>query len=238
VELQRLSAELEDARESERRAIARDLHDEIGQALMTIKLDLGVVDRSGQVCGAPAEALGEARASTDLAIRTVRDLSQLLHPPMLNDFGLAVTLQAYVHGFSERSGVRTELVLDRMEARVPSDVEVCAYRIVQEALTNVAKHAAATSCRVYLHRLPHSLLVTVEDDGKGIAATNSKEAEVRGVGLVSVRERVSRAGGTVSIEGAGRGTRLTVELPVRLADSAKEDAPDSEPSSIAVSVTS
>jgi signal transduction histidine kinase len=157
---------------------------------------------------------------------------------MLNDFGLAVTLQAYVHGFSERSGVRTELVLDRMEARVPSDVEVCAYRIVQEALTNVAKHAAATSCRVYLHRLPHSLLVTVEDDGKGIAATNSKEAEVRGVGLVSVRERVSRAGGTVSIEGAGRGTRLTVELPVRLADSAKEDAPDSEPSSIAVSVTS
>jgi signal transduction histidine kinase len=237
-ELQQLSAELEDARENERRTIARDLHDEIGQALMTIKLDLGVVERSGQVSGAPAEALGEARASTDLAIRTVRDLSQLLHPPMLNDFGLVVTLQAYVHGFSERSGVRTELVLDRMDARVPSDVEVCAYRIVQEALTNVAKHAEATSCRVYLHRLPHSLLVTIEDDGKGIATTNGKDAEVRGVGLVSVRERVSRAGGTVSIESAGRGTRLTVELPVRTADSASEDVPKSEPSSMAVSVKS
>jgi signal transduction histidine kinase len=236
-ELQRLSAELEDARENERRTIARDLHDEIGQALMTIKLDLGVVDRSGQVSGPPAQALGEARVSTDLAIRTVRDLSQLLHPPMLNDFGLAVTLQAYVHGFSERSGVRTELVLDRMDARVPSDVEVCAYRIVQEALTNVAKHAEATSCRVYLHRLPHSLLVTVEDDGKGIAATNGKEAEIRGVGLVSVRERVSRAGGTVSIESAGRGTRLTVELPVRSAHAAADDV-SSEPSSIAVSVKS
>jgi signal transduction histidine kinase len=235
-ELQRLSAELEDARENERRTIARDLHDEIGQSLMTIKLDLGVVDRSGQVSGAPAQALGEARVSTDLAIRTVRDLSQLLHPPMLNDFGLAVTLQAYVHGFSERSGVRTELVLDRMEARVPSDVEVCAYRIVQEALTNVAKHADATSCRVYLHRLPHSLLVTIEDDGKGIATTNHKEAEVRGVGLVSVRERVSRAGGTVSIESAGRGTRLTVELPVRTADSLSEDVPNAEPSSMAASV--
>jgi signal transduction histidine kinase len=238
-ELQRLSAELEDARESERRTIARDLHDEIGQALMTIKLDLGVVDRSGQVSGAPAEALGEARASTDVAIRTVRDLSQLLHPPMLDDFGLAVTLQAYVHAFSERSGVRTELVLDRMEARVPSDVEVCAYRIVQEALTNVAKHAEATSCRVYLHRLPHSLLVTVEDDGKGIAATNSTRAEIRrGVGLVSVRERVSRAGGTVSIESLGRGTRLTVELPVRVADLAQEHAADSESSRIAVSIKS
>jgi signal transduction histidine kinase len=237
-ELQRLSAELEDARESERRTIARDLHDEIGQALMTIKLDLGVVDRSGQVSGAPAEALGEARASTDVAIRTVRDLSQLLHPPMLNDFGLAVTLQAYVHAFSERSGVGTQLVLDRMEARVPSDVEVCAYRIVQEALTNVAKHAEATSCRVYLHRLPHSLLVTIEDDGRGIATTNGKDAEIRGVGLVSVRERVSRAGGTVNIESAGRGTRLTVELPVRIADSASKDVPKPEPSSMAVSVKS
>lgn len=238
-ELQRLSAELEDARENERRTIARDLHDEIGQALMTIKLDLGVVERSGHVSGAPAEALAEARASTDLAIRTVRDLSQLLHPPMLNDFGLAVTLQAYVHAFSERSGVRTELVLDRMDARVPPDVEVCAYRIVQEALTNVAKHAQATSCRVYLHRLPHSLLVTVEDDGQGIAATHSSQAEVRrGVGLVSVRERVSRAGGTVSLESAGRGTRVTVELPVRVADSAGENVPDAGRSSMAVSVKS
>jgi signal transduction histidine kinase len=86
--------------------------------------------------------------------------------------------------------------------------------------------------------LPHSLLVTVEDDGKGIAATNGKEAEVRGVGLVSVRERVSRAGGTVNIESAGRGTRLTVELPVRVADSAEENVRDAEPSSMAVSVKS
>jgi signal transduction histidine kinase len=239
-ELQRLSAELEDARESERRTIARDLHDEIGQALMTIKLDLGVVERTGQVSGAPAAALEEARASTDLAIRTVRDLSQLLHPPMLDDFGLAVTLQAYVQAFSERSDVRTELVLDRMDARVPADVEVCAYRIVQEALTNVAKHAEATSCRVYLHRLPHSLLVTVEDDGKGIAARSSKQTEVpSGVGLVSVRERVSRAGGTVSIESAGRGTRLTVELPVLpVPERAEKTLRASEGSPMAVSVKS
>jgi hypothetical protein len=88
-ELQRLSAELDDAREHERRTIARDLHDEIGQALMTIKLDLSVVDRSAQVSGSPAAALAEARSSTDHAIQTVRDLSQLLHPPMLDDFGLA-----------------------------------------------------------------------------------------------------------------------------------------------------
>jgi signal transduction histidine kinase len=214
-ELQRLSAELEDAQESERRRIARDLHDEIGQSWMTINLDLALVHRSGQTSGAPAAALAEARASTDQAIKTVRDLSQLLHPPMLDDFGLAITLGAYVHGFSERSGVRTELVVDRMDARAPAEVEVCAYRIVQEALTNVAKHAEASSCRVYLQRLPHSLLVTVEDDGRGIAIAAGGADTRRGVGLVSVRERVSRTGGTVHIDSQiGKGTRLTAELPI------------------------
>jgi signal transduction histidine kinase len=223
-ELQRLSAELEEAREQERRSIARDLHDEIGQSLMTIKLDLGVVDRSGQVAGGPAAALAEARASTDAAINTVRDLSQLLHPPMLDDFGLVATLQAYVRGFSDRTGVRTELVLDRMDRRVPSPVEICAYRVVQEALTNVAKHAEATSCRVYLHRLPYSLLVTIEDDGKGMAAAKAAAAAAPpGVGLVSVRERVTRAGGTVNLESpAESGTRLTVEIPVAVAEADRE----------------
>jgi signal transduction histidine kinase len=214
-ELQRLSGELEDAQENERRKIARDLHDEIGQALMTINLDLAQVHRSGQLCGAQAAALAEARASTDQAIKTVRDLSQLLHPPMLDDFGLAITLDAYVRGFSERSGVRAEIILDRMDTRVPADVEVCAYRIVQEALTNVAKHAQAATCRVYLQRLPHSLLVTVEDDGKGMTVAGGETPGRRGVGLVSVRERVSRAGGTVHIDSLlGKGTRLTAELPV------------------------
>lgn len=229
-ELQRLSADLEDAREHERRSIARDLHDEIGQALMTIKLDLGVVDRSGQISGPPAAALTEARSSTDMAIQTVRDLSQLLHPPMLDDFGLAATLQAYVRGFSERTGVRTELVLDRMDARVPSQVEICAYRVIQEALTNVAKHAQATSCRVYLHRLPYSLLATVEDDGKGMAGATANGSDTpRGVGLLSVRERVTRARGTVNLESqVGRGTRLTVELPVSLADITEGSSAGSE----------
>jgi signal transduction histidine kinase len=173
-----------------------------------------------------------------MAIQTVRDLSQLLHPPMLDDFGLAATLQAYIRGFSERTGVRTELVLDRMEVRVPPPVEVCAYRVIQEALNNVAKHAHATSCRVYLHRLPYSLLATVEDDGTGMArATSEGPHTPRGIGLISVRERVTRAGGTVNLEGrVGKGTRLTVELPVSLAD-ATQSSPagfDSSPAAAAV----
>lgn len=236
-DLQRLSAELVHAQETERRTIGRDLHDEIGQALLTIKLDLGAVERSGQVSGAAAHALGEARSTTDHAIQSVRDLSQLLHPPMLDDFGLAVTLEAYVRSFSQRSGVRTDLVQDRMDARLPPELEICAYRVVQEALTNVAKHAKATSCGVYLQRLPYSLLVTVEDDGTGVVPerVGGIDAE-RGVGLVGVRERVARLGGTLRWEThPGKGTRLTIELPVAAGEGTAPDTTSEIASSSAVS---
>jgi signal transduction histidine kinase len=215
-DLQRLSAELVHAQEDERRKIGRDLHDEIGQALMTIKLDLGLVERSGHVIGAAAEALAEARSTNDHAIQSVRDLSQLLHPAMLDDFGLAVTLDAYLRRFSQRTGVRSELVLDRMDGRLASEVEVCVYRVAQEALTNVAKHAQASSCWIYLQRLPHSLLVTIEDDGVGMTPEGTdRTADRHGVGLVGVRERIARLGGAFQLEtNVGRGTRLTIELPV------------------------
>jgi signal transduction histidine kinase len=215
-ELQRLSGELVHAQENERRTIGRDLHDEIGQALMTIKLDLGAIERSGQVSGAPAQALAEARSTTDQAIQSVRDLSQLLHPAMLDQFGLVVTLEAYVRSFSQRTGIETALVRDRMEGRIASDLEIAVYRVVQEALTNVSKHAQATSCRVYLHRLPYSLLVTIEDDGTGFdRARLDGKNERPGVGLVGVRERVARLGGTFRLDTTvGKGTRLTIELPI------------------------
>ena len=216
-ELQRLSADLVHAQENERRTIGRDLHDEIGQALMTIKLDLGAIERSGQLAGAAADALVEARSTTDHAIQSVRDLSQLLHPAMLDQFGLAVTVAAYVRGFSQRTGIEAALVQDRMERRVASELEIAAYRVVQEALTNVSKHAQATSCRVYLQRLPYSLLVTVEDDGVGFdqARLDGKD-ERPGVGLLGIRERVARLGGTFRLDAhVGKGTRVTIELPAK-----------------------
>jgi signal transduction histidine kinase len=220
-DLQRLSAELVHAQENERRTIGRDLHDEIGQALMTIKLDLGAIDRSGQLSGAAARALGEAQSTTAAAVQSVRDLSQLLHPAMLDEFGLAVTLEAYVRSFAQRTGLQAELVQDRMDVRIASELEICVYRVVQEALTNVAKHAGATSCRVYLHRLPYSVLATVEDDGKGIDREGLEIThDAAGVGLLGIRERVSRLAGTFRLDShLGKGTRLTIELPVPSAES-------------------
>jgi signal transduction histidine kinase len=224
-DLQRLSSELVHAQENERRTIGRDLHDEIGQALMTVKLDLGAVERSGQVSGSASQALADARSTTDEAIQSVRHLSQLLHPAMLDEFGLAVTLDAHVRSFSQRTGISAELVQDGMNTRIAPDLEICVYRVVQEALTNVAKHAQARSCRVFLHRLSHSLLVTVEDDGKGMPSTERRSAdnEPPGIGLVGVRERVTRLGGRVEVEsGAAKGTRLTIELPMSAATPAPE----------------
>ncbi len=214
-DLQRLSARLVRAQEEERRAIARELHDEIGQALTAIKMDLTRAARSPETPGKTRQALEEARTVADRALQAVRDLSQLLHPSMLDDLGLPDTLNWYLRGFSQRTGIRTDLIADRMETRLATEVEVCAYRIVQEAMTNVARHAQASFCRIYLQRLPHTLLVTVEDNGKGFDVRRPGAGHSRrGLGLMGIQERVSDLGGTFRLESTpGKGTRLSVELP-------------------------
>ncbi len=218
--LQRLSAKLVTAQEEERRSIARELHDEIGQALTAIKVELAVVER---VLGPEARArnvLGEARSITDHALQTVRDLSQLLHPPLLDDLGLAATLDWYLTGFSKRTGVAAELVCEGLEGRLVSEVEMCLYRITQEALTNVAKHAEATSCRVYLRRQVDNVTLTVEDNGKGFDVQRVMSSlSRRGLGLLGVQERAAGFGGRFRVESAtGAGTRLTVDLPALAAE--------------------
>jgi signal transduction histidine kinase len=215
-DLRRLSAKVVHAQEEERRRIARELHDEIGQALTAMKTELTLTEHHGGLSGKAAQSLAQARSITERTIETVRNLSELLHPATLDDFGLPDTLASYLKSFSERTGVRTELVQDRMAPRMPAELEVSAYRIVQEALTNIAKHAEATTCRVFVQHLPYSLLLTVEDDGKGFDPKRSAAGGDRGgLGLVGIRERASELGGTFRLEGSpGKGTRVTVELPI------------------------
>ena len=214
-DLQRLSARLVSAQEDERRTIARELHDEVGQALTAIKVELAVAGRGAPLNTREGAAFDEARALTDHGLQLVRDLSQMLHPAMLDDLGLPETVAWYLNAFSKRTGVRADLVQDRMEDRLASEIETCLYRIVQEALTNVARHAEARTCRVYLQRLPRTVLLTVEDDGKGFPSRDGTTGDVRrGLGLLGIGERVSGFRGSLTIETApGKGTRLTVELP-------------------------
>ena len=163
-------------------------------------------------------------------LHTVRDLSHLLHPALLDDLGLAAATEWYLKGFGKRHGVRTDLLHDRMDERLAPETEAAVYRIIQEALTNVAKHANATSCRVYLQRLTNTLLVTIEDDGVGFDPAETRSPDgTHGLGLVGIRERVAQLHGTVRLEsGSGRGTRLTVELPAEARPGAG-DVPSAEP---------
>jgi len=137
---------------------------------------------------------------------------------MLDDFGLPDTLKWYLRKFSDRTGIRTKLLEDCLSERLPTDVEVCAYRAIQEGLTNVSRHAHATSCRVFVQRLSSSLIVTVEDDGRGFQTDrDSNGGQSAGLGLVGIRERAVDLGGTFRIEsGHGTGTRLTIEFPLTI----------------------
>lgn len=229
-DLQRLSAKLITAQEEERRSIARELHDEVGQALTAIKVELAVAQRSIEAAGGCGATLDDVRSITDGALHTVRDLSHLLHPALLDDLGLPAAIDWYLRGFGKRHGLRVDLLHERMDERLTPEIEAAAYRIVQEALTNVAKHAQATSCRVYLQRLPTTVLITIEDDGTGFEPAEVQQAGARrGLGLVGIRERVAQLRGTLRLESApGQGTRLTVELPAR-ARASVDDAEDVQP---------
>jgi signal transduction histidine kinase len=229
-DFQYLSAKLITAQEEERRSIARELHDEVGQVLTAIKVELAVAQRTIEASGGAAGLLEDARSITDGALTTVRDLSHLLHPALLDDLGLPAAVEWYLRGFGKRHDIRVEVLHDRMDERLTPEIEASAYRIVQEALTNVAKHARATACRVYLQRLPNTILITIEDDGVGFDAAEAGRAGGHGgLGLIGIRERVSHLRGTVRLESApGKGTRLTVEVPAR-ARATGDDPQSTEP---------
>jgi signal transduction histidine kinase len=214
--LQELSIKMIRAQEDERRRIARELHDEVGQALTAIKVELALADRIAAVSA--TASLKNAHGLTEDALRTVRDLSHLLHPSVLDDLGLPEAVEGYLREFSKRHEIKTRLQVEGMAARLPSDVEVAAYRIIQEALTNVARHARATECTVTMRRRYDRCHIIVEDDGLGFEpGLLEGPGYRRGLGLIGMRERALQLAGMVSIQSTpGRGTRVAIDLPARL----------------------
>lgn len=226
LELQQMAAKVLNAQEEERRTFARELHDEVGQVLTAIRVELDVAQHAIEAEGGSAKMLEEAQTITDGAVQTVRNLSQLLHPSALDDLGLPAVVEAALRGLSRRSKIETAFEQVAVPPRLPREVELAAYRIVQEALNNVAKHAQATECRVRLTQLHDRLLLEVEDNGIGFLDDTDRPIVARGLGLVSVRERAARLGGTFNIVSSpGEGTRLIVTFP--------QKEHHAEPSSIA-----
>ena len=196
-ELEQLTRLLLRAQEDERRRIARELHDEAGQVLTAVKIEL---DLDGHL---------DAGARVGRALAQVRDLSNLLRPSALDDLGLAAALRALADDTSARSRLLIELSINGATA-LPPDVEVVIYRVMQEALTNTVRHAGATRVRASLEAGPGEVVLTVEDDGRGLSPDVSPN-----LGWLGMQERVTAAGGTLSISGHGApGVKLTASIPL------------------------
>jgi signal transduction histidine kinase len=213
-DLERLSARLVTVQEQERRSLARELHDEVGQALTAIKMDLTMALRGLESGAGITSTLEDARSIADNTLQGVRDLSQLLHPSTLDDFGLPTTVASWLHAFSKRTGIRTTLTHTGMDARLSPEHELCVFRITQEALTNVARHSSARHATVSLHSDEHQVTVTVEDDGRGCDLVAVRARQAGGIGIIGMRERAQTLGGSFALEPpTGGGTRVVVRLP-------------------------
>jgi len=198
------------AQEAERRRLARELHDETGQALTSILLGLRTLEEARSVEDA-REAIGEVRELVRATLQDVRRLAVDLRPTALDDFGLVPALERLVDTFREQTGIDVELHAG-VPDRLPAEIETALYRIVQETLTNVVKHARAGRVGILLTRKAHSVSVVVEDDGVGFEPSKTREG---GLGLVGMRERVTLLGGRFEIESRpGYGTTFVVEVPL------------------------
>lgn len=226
-DLTRLSAKLIDAQEQERRSIARELHDELGQAIEAIKVELTLAQGKVRADGG-GDLLADAQSITQGLLHTVRDLSHLLHPAVLDDLGLVAAVESYLRAFGKRHVIRARFSQERATTRFGPDIEIAAYRIVQEALTNIARHAAAASCSVAVRHVNGRLLIVIEDDGCGFdPAVVAQPGVATGLGLIGIRERVGQLQGQLRVESAvGRGTTVIVELPIvgRGIDPGRDDA--------------
>jgi signal transduction histidine kinase len=197
------------AQEAERRRLALELHDETGQELTSILLGLRAVE-GAETDEERAEALGKVREAVVQTLHDVRRLAVELRPSALDDFGLVPAVERLCEVLEDRTGMRVEVEAHGLDERLPGDIETTVYRVVQEALTNAAKHSGAKRVSVLLRRRGDALSVVVEDDGGGF----DPGAPVSGIGLSGMRERLALVRGRFAVESSGSGTTIAAEVPL------------------------
>lgn len=213
--LRELAGFLQGVREEERTRIARELHDELGQALTALRIDLGWLRGRCGTQGGPEAGAGERVASAlgvvEQSIVSLRRISEDLRPAMLDSLGLAAAIEHHVTQFSQRTGIPCHLWMNREEFDLPGDLATTIFRIVQEALTNITRHAAATRASVTIEETEREIRLAVSDDGRGFDATVPKKT----FGLLGMHERITLLGGRLEIDSVpGQGTRISGTLPL------------------------
>ena len=225
-ELRRLSSRLMTMQDEERRRIAREIHDGLGQELAAAKM---IVDGILSKDASPSmrQAAADASQLVDRAIQQVRTISHLLHPPLLDEVGLVSALRWYLEGLSERSGIEIQLNVDPPDlSRLKSELETAIFRIIQEALTNMFRHSGARNGSISLQENNGSIKVTVRDDGKGIEEQVIQlRPESVGVGIGGMRQRVSELGGSLRLANANPGTIVEVVIPSQRSEKLRVPVP-------------
>lgn len=211
--------------EEERSRISRDLHDGIGQLLTALKIQLELLEHEAAGMTEVSSRIATSRELAETALAEVRQLSHVLRPQMLDELGLEPTLRWLARTFQKRTGIEVAIAFEGAERRAGPDLETLVYRLVQEALTNVARHSGARAASVTLTREPSRLVVRIEDAGLGFrpAVLLSAGDEEHGFGVRAMRDRVEFVNGSFSLRSApGEGTVVEAELPLR-------EPPEGEP---------
>jgi signal transduction histidine kinase len=226
-ELRHLSGSLIAAQDEERRRIARDLHDGLGQDLAAAKMIADSVFAQDHIQNPTKQALSDVSTLIERAIQEVRSISYLLHPPLLDEVGLPSALQWYLEGVTKRTGIETSLEATPSDfPRLSPELETTVFRIVQEALTNVFRHSGARNAWVRLVKDKQQVIGTVRDDGKGISDRTAEfQPDSIGVGIGGMRQRVKEFGGELLLRNANPGTELEVVIPIASTTARYEASP-------------
>ncbi|HKV64027.1 MAG TPA: PAS domain S-box protein [Candidatus Acidoferrum sp.] len=218
--LHQLSTRLLQLQDEERRRLGRELHDSLAQSVLAVNLNLAQATRSMTSKDESARsALAEARRVLSEMSREIRTLSYLLHPPLLDELGLASALREYAEGFGERSGIKLDLEIQSGFGRLPQEAETALFRIVQESLANIQRHSGSQTAEIHLRGDGASVDLEIRDRGRGMngkAIERGSGSGTRlGVGILGMRERMTQLGGKLEIESSPSGTTVRVSIPLR-----------------------
>ena len=229
-----LSARILELQDVERRRIARELHDSVGQFLAGLKINLGRLQRrEAEATAQRCTLLLESIDLTDRAIGEVRTISHLLHPPLLDELGFHSAARWYAEGFAKRSGIQVNLYLAEVTERLPKQIELALFRVLQESLTNVHRHAKASTVDIEVRCTDDLVILDVSDDGRGLhpdVLERFRGGHAGGIGLAGMRERLAELGGRLEVDSGPTGTRIRAILPTHECDPA-----DAAPENISIS---